>query len=1535
MQKLHRILTQILTVTIMLVSGMLSPAGSQETSGIVINEFLASSHTSLVDPDFSQYADWIELYNPASAAVSLNGLYLTDDLSHPQKWQIPNGTIIQSKGYLLFWADGEDHGVHTNFKLDKGGEAIGLFGQNGLPVDSIDYGSQITDISYGRDSTNPSNWLYYSLPTPGAANTTDGFEKKTRSDPPVFSLASGFYSGSKTVSLFSHAGATIRYTTDGSIPSDQSAEYESPVSINSNTVLKARVFQSDRLPSQVLTRSFFINEPTTLPVISLSTDPQNLWSDATGIYNDHNIDSRRNWERPAHIEFFESANHFGFERDADIRLFGRTALYIPEKSLSFFLSDPVDYPLFGSNGVQTFYSFVLRSSSDDWHRTMFRDAFIQTMARRNLTIDTQDYRPAILFINGEYWGIHNIREKYNEDYLKVHHGADPDNIDLLFIDVRPQGGVEVLAGDREQYDALLNFMQNNNLASQANYEQVATMMDIDNFIDYTIVEAFTGNTSWAHNIRMWRPRTPAGKWQWLMFDMDRGFRTRDFNGFEDMRQLQPIFESLLQNQNFRDRLVLRFSEYLNDGFRADRVVPILDSLQTDIEEEITRHCERWRGECNNSVCGIGSFGDWQTYVNEMRSIVQNRPDIVRQQMIRFFNFSGMESLSLQITPSGFGQVQLGEKTVISQDYTGMFFQSTSVGLIARANNGYRFMGWQGNTSGNTVILGAGSVWKYFDEGVLPDAVWNSGDYNDSAWKSGPAQLGYGDNGETTQVGYGPDPNDKYITTYFRTSFQVEDNSNIQNLIIRLLRDDGAIIYINGEEVLRSNMPEGPVNTNTWASANVGGDDENNFFVFIVAPNALVQGDNSIAVEVHQDDNVSSDIGFDLELDVQYTNSNGGDYISTDPHFSLSIDQTNSLKAVFAARDENRLPSEITTNTIFTAAHSPYIALTDVTVSPGVSLRLEAGTEIQLAEGADIYVHGDLSADGHEGAPVIFREIGAGRRWGALCFENTTDASMLSHVIINGATAGTDAARFKASVSAYHSDLTLDNVSMQNVGQPFYAYGGTIVLQNSTFDGTGTGDDIVNIQFAGARVENCHMFGNGELDFDSVDNGIILNNRIDIISDNSNRDGIDIGSSKNVLIADNIIFNCPDKGISIGEKSSVVSRKNLVVNTGMAVAVKDGSTAYIDRNTFYNDSLGVACYEKAAGQDGGSAEVLNTIFAGSRTAEFSIDEKSAIEISFSLSDKSVLAGTGNIMGDPRFIDAVGNNFYLHADSPCIDAGDPAGPKDPDSSRTDIGAFFYNSAGTDFSHIYINEFMASNTLTLADKANEYDDWIEIYNDGDVPVNIGGLYMTDNLSTPTLWEIPSEYPDSTTIQPGHFLILWADGETGQGVLHTGFHLNAAGEQIALAYSAQNGTVIIDSLTFGRQADDVSYGRLSDGAASWKMFSIPTPGYSNTLITNSPDDELPVPQSFTVYQNYPNPFNPETTIAFDLPRPERVTIELFNSRGERVIRLLQEQMQAGRHQVKWMGADESGNIVSSGLYFYRVSAGELSIIRKMIFLR
>jgi parallel beta-helix repeat protein len=1516
-----------------------NPIVGQTISTVVINEILATNHSSVLDPDYNQYSDWIELYNSGTSSIDLGGSYLSDNPDDPLKWKIPTGTMIPADDRILIWADGMDtahEGLHTNFKLNNNGETITLVTADGTVIDQVASDTQITDVSFGRKLNSPSEWLYYEQPTPGLSNSTTGIVSNKQSGYVQISPSAGFYHAAQSASVSAASGSDIRYTTDGSTPTATSREYSAPISISSTTVLKARTFAPNLLPGPVETCTFFIGEETHLPVFSLSTDPENLWDNDTGIYVDENIEDRKEWERPATIEFFEVDGRLSFIRNTDMRLFGRTAIYLPQKSLSFFMSNTLDYPLFKDIDLEEFDSFVLRSSSDDWHLTMFRDGFVQKVIRRNMSVGTQSYRPAVLFINGEYWGIHNIREKYNESYLATHYGADPKNVDLLYIDERNSGGVEVLAGDRQHYDAMIAFVENNNLALQENYNQLSQMVDIDNLMDYVIAEAFMGNVSWAHNIRSWRPHTADGKWQWLVFDQDRSYRDLSFNSLAEMSDRLPVFKALLDNQAFKERFLLRFVEYINDAFNPQRVTLLLDSLQAAIAPEMQNHSDRWRGICGNGVCGIASLVDWQDDVSVMRSIVEQRPAVVRQQLRDLFQLNNTVNLQLQVLQPGYGEVALGELTRITNDYSGDFFQNMTVKLTAIPYDGYKFSGWRESAATVSVLVERGSTWKYYDHGSSPGALWNTLNFDDTAWSSGAAQLGYGDGDETTLIDYGSNANNKYITTYFRLSFNITDASSVQNLVFSLLRDDGAVVYLNGQEVIRSNMPNGAVSYNTNASSSVGGGDENTFFEYSVDGNALINGENILAVEIHQSDNASSDISFDLEMAGVIFDGADGSLISENPIYNLQIGSNLVLTALFTVNAANQLPAQILANTILTAVNSPYIALTDVTIHPNVILTIEPGVDIQLAFAKNLVINGELHVNGSADLPVVFRGIGP-NHWGAFCIEDATGSSSMTHTRISSATAGTVAVHFKAAISSWNSDVMLDHVQMENVIQPFYGNGGNFVLTNCTLDGTGTGDDILNIQYASARIENCYLFGNGELDFDAVDNGIIRNNRIDIISTNSNRDGIDIGSSDNVLIENNRVFDCPDKGISIGEKSSgTIVRGNLVVNTGMGVAVKDDSYAEVDHNTFYNDTIGVSCYEKVAGQGGGNAKVTNTIFAGSYTSEFSTDDKSSIEISFSLSEKNLLSGTGNIKNDPKFVAVFSHNFNLRADSPCISAGDPNSPLDPDSTRTDMGAFYYNTKANGGTGLYINELMADNITTLAEKDGEFSDWIEIYNAGQSAVDIGGMFLTDDFNTPKMWQIPENKTDSTTIKPGQYLILWADKAMNKGVLHVDLKLSAAGEQLALIKIDNKQIVIVDSVSFSLQKPDVSWGRDYDSAPDWRFFNLPTPGSTNDPLYNhdSSDSEL-IPTRFMVHQNYPNPFNPATTIFFELSSASHVTVEIYNLLGQRVAKLVQEQKQAGVYKIIWNAVGDTGNQLPSGIYFLRVTAGAMTATRKMMLIR
>lgn len=245
------------------------------------------------------------------------------------------------------------------------------------------------------------------------------------------------------------------------------------------------------------------------------------------------------------------------------------------------------------------------------------------------------------------------------------------------------------------------------------------------------------------------------------------------------------------------------------------------------------------------------------------------------------------------------------------------------------------------------------------------------------------------------------------------------------------------------------------------------------------------------------------------------------------------------------------------------------------------------------------------------------------------------------------------------------------------------------------------------------------------------------------------------------------------------------------------------------------------------------------------------------------------------------------------------------------------------------IIVNEFLASNDVCCTDPFGENDDAIEIMNIGIFPADIGGLYVTDKLSSPTQWQIPTTYPDSTTLEPGAIVVLWADKQTEQGVFHVNIKLSGDGEQIGIF--AADGVTVIDTLTFGPQAADTSYGRVFDGMNAWAYFSTPSLGESNANGTitavNEEVGNNNVVRSFQLYQNFPNPFNPVTTIRYELAQAQRIDISVYNVLGQKIASLFSGFKNTGQSEVKWNAVNQS-----SGLYFCRISSDDFSLTRKML---
>ncbi len=631
-----------------------------ERSGLVINEIMASNASTNLDPEYKSFSDWIELHNNSSSSIDISGYYLSDDEATPQKWSIPSGTTLSAGQYLIIWLDKEDKGLHTNFSLNSDGETITLYDKSGFNViDSIKFGKQKSNISCAKmDDT-----LYYMIPSPGYKNATHAITPSKRSKKPAFSQENGFYTNSVTVELSQINNGEIYYTTDGSIPTKNSIKYTNPILITDTTVIRTRSYDGNFLPSKINTHTYLINENSTLPVVSISVDNKYLYDDKIGIYtlgtdeNGNTNDSTpskfretnygRDWERPASFEYFYDKKPV-ISENVGIKIHGRYSRAFAQKSFNIYARGKYDnkyikYPLFPNKpNITKVKSFTLRNSGGDWGHTMFRDAMTQSLIKDTMSIDYQDYQPAILFLNGKYWGIQNIRERSNGELIRSNHNIKTKNIDLLAKTVTRQ---EIYEGDNADYAAMIEYIEDNDISNPTNYNYILTKMDMDNYMEYMITEMFIGSDDWPlNNNKYWRERSENGKWRWILFDTDSGFWNykKDRDPFEYL--LNPssgsdqkntaeatfLFRSLMKNSTFKNNFLAKFQEHLSTTFSVARIKGIIDNDIKRLEPEIERHINRWSSSYNPENHRATSKDQWLREVDDLKSFAESRVPFIKQ-----------------------------------------------------------------------------------------------------------------------------------------------------------------------------------------------------------------------------------------------------------------------------------------------------------------------------------------------------------------------------------------------------------------------------------------------------------------------------------------------------------------------------------------------------------------------------------------------------------------------------------------------------------------------------------------------------------------------------------------------------------------------------------------------------------------------------------------------------------------------------------------------------------------------------------------
>lgn len=658
-----------------------------------INE-VVSSNDSLNTDEFGEFDDWIELVNTGTDTINLAGLFITDQSTNLTRHQFSSSdsllTRLLPNEIKLIWMDGqpEQGPLHISFKLSSAGEDIWLIDSNGTTgLEHVLVPILDSDNSYGWNIQFNSIG-YFAVPTPGEPNSSVLFT--CRSDAPQLSMLGGFYSAPIEINVERGASTRYFYTLDGTTPDSIGSELPLNITIDETQVVSVRAFGEGCLASSVQRAIYFFDHCKALPVISITTDPRNLYDQDYGILVDENIELRKDWKRPVEITYFNEQGEVQFEASADIRLFGASAIFIPQKSLSVFLNDPkvIETTVFGDFGSKKMESFLLRSSSDDWGATMLTDGFQQNVFRGRLNIDLQRYRPVSLYLNTEYMGIFNMRDKYNESYIKSNYGLSSEQFEIVGVNNFNKPPALQNHGSIDGYLELYYMVKDNDMSVDSNYQKVSQLMDVDNYIDYAIAEIYIGNRSWKHNRKVWR-EIPNGKFQWWIYDLDRGFLEVDRNLFLEFNKDDFIFRGLIANETFRNKFIHRMCVHMNTTFEKTRTVSILDSLVGVISEAMPKHIDRWSG-----FGGIQSVVAWEGKLDELRDFADGRQAVVYQQMIDFFDLQLPRDVQFLVNPADAGDIHLDGVILNSYPSTIALFTGLPIKVEAFQKVGYSWSDWR-------------------------------------------------------------------------------------------------------------------------------------------------------------------------------------------------------------------------------------------------------------------------------------------------------------------------------------------------------------------------------------------------------------------------------------------------------------------------------------------------------------------------------------------------------------------------------------------------------------------------------------------------------------------------------------------------------------------------------------------------------------------------------------------------------------------------------------------------------------------------
>ncbi len=614
---------------------------------LYINE-VAASKINLNRTGYQGLIEYIELFNDGSENINLSGYSIS--VGPDREFFFDNITIKAGK-YLLLLAKGgipaagESIAIE-DIRLNGAGETLILKDNTGKIIDYLETGYILGDYSFGRSADNKYKEIFFDTKTPGEKNSDR--ELISVCAKPTFSAMGGMVSEkSIVVELNAEAGTIIKYTTNGNEPTSTSATYTNPITINENTVIRAIAISEGKLPSAIASSTYIFDKTHDIPIMCISSGNYGLFSSDHGIYaagkghtdSEFPFFTANYWwdaERPVSIEYYETDGKLALDFNAGIQIYGGFSRALAQKSFIVHMRDEYGlddlyYPFFEGSDVNIYEDFILRNGGQDT-RTKMIDYYVSKCAIEEGNQDGMRGQPVAVYLNGEYWGIYNIRERLNADYLSHHYNLDTDNINII-----AATGV-ALHGNNEDWLQLEEFCIGNDFTIPENYEKLTNWIDIENFTDYIIFQTFFSNTD-SGNIKFWRDESKTMKWRVLFYDVDVSLREnsshlemikRMFGQSGGYIGFSPhIQKALIQNPQYQEYFLQRYAYYLREVFTDEYLESGIDKIADTMKNEMVYQTQRWEV--------YGSYDQWLESVEIFKNNALGRGEIVAGELQYFLN----------------------------------------------------------------------------------------------------------------------------------------------------------------------------------------------------------------------------------------------------------------------------------------------------------------------------------------------------------------------------------------------------------------------------------------------------------------------------------------------------------------------------------------------------------------------------------------------------------------------------------------------------------------------------------------------------------------------------------------------------------------------------------------------------------------------------------------------------------------------------------------------------------------------------------